>query len=110
MGSILTDIKQMLGIESSDSSFDKELIIHINSAIAILTQLGIGPEEGFEITGNLETWNNLTFGKYKLNDCKSQIYYRCRLAFDPPQNSFLVDNIKKLCDELEWRLEVNHST
>jgi len=106
MDSILICIKQMLGIEEDDIAFDKELIIHINSAIAVLTQLGVGPKTGFRITGTSETWDLLTLGQNDIDDCKSQIYFRCRLAFDPPQNSFLVDSIKKQCDEIEWRLEV----
>lgn len=106
MESILTCIKQLLGIEEDDITFDKELIVHINSAIAILTQLGVGPETGFKITGIDETWDQLTLGQADIEDCKSQIYFRCRLWFDPPQHSFAIDSIKKQCDEVEWRLEV----
>ena len=47
--SILTSIKKSLGIEAEYTHFDEELIMHINSVFMILTQLGVGPEEGFEI-------------------------------------------------------------
>jgi len=110
MGSILDSIKQMLGIAPDDTNFDSELILHINSAIAVLTQLGIGPNEGFRITGPLEEWDSLIEMRQDIDSVKSVVYYRVRLAFDPPQNSFLVDSIKKQCDELEWRLEVSTST
>lgn len=106
MESILTSIKQLLGIEESDTIFDKELIIHINSAISVLTQLGVGPEAGFQITGITEIWNQLTLGKIDINNIKTDIYFRCRLSFDPPQNSFLVKSIEDQIKELDWRIEV----
>lgn len=106
MESIITTIKQMLGIAEDDTSFDNELIVHINSAISALTQLGVGPVEGFRITGSTEEWSDLIGARQDIDNVKSAIYYRVRLAFDPPQNSFLVDSLKKQSDEVEWRIEV----
>ena len=31
---------------------------------------------------------------------------KVKLMFDPPQNSFTVDSMQKLVNELEWRLNV----
>ena len=44
MESILTSIKKLLGMTADYNCFDKDLIIHINTVFAILTQLGVGPE------------------------------------------------------------------
>lgn len=41
MDSILDSVKQMLGIEPDDESFDPEIIMHINSAFMTLNTLGI---------------------------------------------------------------------
>ena len=49
MDSILTSIKKLLGIAQECTDFDMDLIIHINSVLMILTQLGVGPEKGFTI-------------------------------------------------------------
>ena len=49
MDSILTSVKKILGIESSYTHFDEDIIIHINSAFFILNQLGVGGEEPFTI-------------------------------------------------------------
>ena len=49
MDSILTSIKKLLGIAQECTDFDMDLIIHINSVLMILTQLGVGPENGFTI-------------------------------------------------------------
>jgi len=40
--SILLSIKKMLGIDANDTSFDQELIMHINGALMVMTQLGVG--------------------------------------------------------------------
>lgn len=106
MDSILTSIKQLLGIAQDDDSFNNELVIHINSAISVLTQLGVGPVEGFRITGPDEEWSALIGARLDIENVKSVVYYRVRLAFDPPQNSFTLDSMKKQCDEAEWRIEV----
>ena len=43
MESILTSIKKMLGIPEEYDHFDPDLIMHINSVLSILTQIGVGP-------------------------------------------------------------------
>lgn len=106
MDSILTSIKQMLGVAADDTSFDLELVIHINNALYILDQLGIGPDGGLKIHDATETWS-LIFGSGVDTDMAKQVvYFRVRMSFDPPQSSFLLESMKKQCDELEWRLEV----
>ena len=45
--SILTSIKKLLGIAEEYQVYDADLIMHINSVFSILTQLGVGPADGF---------------------------------------------------------------
>ena len=106
MESILTSIKKLLGIEADDASFDQEMIMHINSVFMILNQLGLGPVKGFSISDSTKVWTDFVLERKDLESIKSYIYLRVRLLFDPPQNSFLVESIKKQCDEFEWRLNV----
>ena len=47
--SILTSIKKLLGIAEEYKQFDADIIMHINSVFSILTQLGVGPSNGFSI-------------------------------------------------------------
>lgn len=49
MESILTSIKKLLGIPEEYEQFDTDVIMHINSVFSILTQLGVGPSNGFSI-------------------------------------------------------------
>ena len=58
MDSILTSIKKLLGIEEDYEQFDFDIITHINSVFAILTQLGVGPSEGFWITDKYTIWED----------------------------------------------------
>ena len=106
MDSILTSIKQLLGIAQDDDSFNNELVIHINSAISVLTQLGVGPVEGFRITGPDEEWSALIGARLDIENVKSVVYYRVRLAFDPPQNSNITGAINDQIKEFEWRMNV----
>ena len=49
MESILESIKKLLGPSGSYEFFDPDLVIHINTALARLVQLGVGPPGGFKI-------------------------------------------------------------
>jgi len=105
-GSILTDIKQLLGQESDDSSFDLDIMIHINSVFFDLQQIGVGPKDGFEITDASTTWDAYLGSNKNLNAVKTLIYLKVRLIFDPPTNGFLVTSYEKQIEKLEWRLMV----
>lgn len=101
---ILSDIKILVGVSKDDNNFDDELTMHINSVIATLTQLGVGPDEGFEI--DKETiWQTLVGDRKDFADIKTYMFKKIQLIFDPPQNSFLVSAIEKQCSEYEWRIE-----
>jgi hypothetical protein len=104
--SILNSIKKLLGPSVVYDAFDDQIIIHINSVLRLLNQLGVG-ERGFSITGSTETWADfIPDDTTDFDAVISYTYQKVRLLFDPPQNSFLVNNIEKLCSELEWRLNV----
>lgn len=106
MDSILDSVKKMLGIDASDTSFDTDVLIQINSALNILTQLGVGPEDGFAIEDSGEKWSNLIGDNKLLNLIKSYVYLKVRMAFDPPTSSTAADSFKSYLSELEWRINV----
>ena len=106
MDSILESIKKMLGGAEHDDHFDTDLIIHINSVFAILSQMGIRPE-GFSIHGREETWEDFISDEdYDLQDVKTYIYMKVKLLFDPPTSSAALDSFNRLTSEFEWRLNV----
>lgn len=105
MDSILLTVKKGIGIDPSYEAFDPDIIMHINSVLFILTQEGIGPKEGFNITGQDETWDDfLGESNTKLSAVQSYVTLKTRLLFDPPQSGTLNEQITKLISELEWRL------
>ena len=106
MESILTSIKKLLGIAEEYTNFDQDIIIHINSVLAILAQLGVGPEEGFRITGAMEKWNDFISDGVALDDVKSYVYIKVKLLFDPPLSSAVMESTNRLVSELEWRINV----
>lgn len=103
--SILATVKEGNDIEIDDVSFDKELIVHINSTMALLTQLAVG-RPGFKITGYSETWEEYITDIVQLEMAKEYITKKVGLLFNPPRSSFLLENLKKLLDELEYRLNL----
>ena len=106
--SILDSIKAMHGIESADTSFDKELIMHINGALMVMTELGVGPLAGYSITSKDQTWTEFLQGRTDLDLVFNDVHLRVKLIFDPPQNSFLASAIQKQIEEYDWRIEVQH--
>lgn len=103
MSSILDDVKDQLGLLPGDTAFDTTIVIHINSVFTILTQLGVGPLEGFMITGDSETWDQF-FEDQRLNAVKSYMFLRVKTLFDPAKTGFEMSALERQYQELEWRL------
>lgn len=107
LDSILTSVKKMLGITEDYEHFDSDLIMHINSVFMILTQLGVGPSEGFSIEGKLDTWDDFISTGSNLEAVKSYVYLKVKLLFDPPLSSAVMESMNRMISELEWRLNVS---
>lgn len=115
---ILTSIKQMLGLTEDYTPFDRELVMHINSVLMVLNQLGVGVDN-FRITltqttgddptwVSEETWNSFLGSGYTGDKeaVKSYVFTKVKLLFDPPASGTLMESYKKLADEFEFRLNV----
>lgn len=109
LNKILSSVRLKIGLNDDLHDFDAPLIMEINTALNILTQLGIGPYTGFRITGEDETWAQF-FGeddsdpRYEM--AKDYVAKRAHLKFDPPQASYLVNVLENELAELEWRLSI----
>lgn len=110
MESILTSVKQLLGIGESEDHFDTDIIIHINSTFATLNDLGVGPEQTFSIIDEKAMWNDFIDDEdASFNDVKTYMYLKVKMIFDPPSSSSVMDAFKRQADEIEWRLTVRAS-
>lgn len=86
--------------------FDDDVIMSINSALSIATQLGVGPDSGFLITGNTETWEDLIGERKDLGLLKDYVYMKVKLVFDPPTSSAVMEAFKTMIKEYEFRINV----
>ena len=106
MESILNSIKKLLGIAEDYDHFDSDIIMHINSVFATLTQLGVGSEKGFSINDESEKWEDFLPEERMLHSVKSYMFMKVKLMFDPPLSSAVIECTKEQIKELEWRLQV----
>ena len=104
--SILTSIKKMLGVAEDYTEFDEDIITHINSVFLNLTQLGVGPEEGFMIENDTAVWEDFIVDSIQLQAVKTYMYLKVKLLFDPPLSSSVTESFTRMIAELEWRLNV----
>lgn len=103
--SILQSTKKTLGLAEDYTAFDQDIIMHINSVFSTLLMLGVGPETGFVIEDETDTWEEFTTD-VRLNSVKSYMYLKVRLLFDPPSTSFVLSALQEQIKELEWRMNV----
>lgn len=103
--SILLSIKKLLGITEDYTVYDVDLIMHINSVFLTLNQLGVGPDNGFSIKDENDTWDKI-INDSRFEAVKSYVYLKVRLLFDPPQSSAVMEAINRMISELEWRINV----
>lgn len=105
MDSILQSIKKYVGIHETYTAFDEDIIMHINTAFAILNQLGVGPADGYMIEDDGDSWDDyITSVNFTM--VKSFVYLSVRLSFDPPTSTALLESMKNTLNELTWRLEL----
>ena len=101
--SILLSIKKYLGIAADDSYYDEELVMIINSVFNTLTDMGLGPTEGFEITNSDAKWTDILLDDKLLNRVKTYVDLRTKIIFDPPSSTVLAAYKEEIA-QLEWRI------
>lgn len=104
--SILLSIKKLLGIIEECTEFDTDVIIHINTVIMILRQMGVGPINPFVIDDVSATWADYLGedGENQFQAVKTYIYLKVKQMFDPAGNGAVTDSTNNLIKELEYRL------
>ena len=77
--SILISTKKILGIAEDYEAFDLDVITHINSSLSIVSQLGVGPEEGFVIEDDIPEWSDLGIPQNQLSMVRTYVFLRVRM-------------------------------
>lgn len=109
MESILNSVKSHLGISEDETHFDGDIIIHINSVFSILKQMGVGPDETFNIVDDKPVWNDFLDDDLDFSEVKTYMYLKVKMVFDPPTSSSVLSSFERQISELEWRLTVSAS-
>ena len=109
--SILKTVREAMGLGVDDTSFDSELLIHINASLARINQNGVG--NLVLVSDDTVTWKDF-IGEVEVG---SDIFHlvplfvslNTKLIFDPPPPS-TVEQYARSCDELLWRLKITSET
>lgn len=104
-GSILDDVKHNLGLLPSDTTFDSDVMMLINSAFSTLTQLGVGPLTGFQIQNKDARWSEY-YTDPRLNSVKSYVFLKVKFLFTPPETGFATEAMERQIKEQETRLNI----
>ena len=104
--SILMTIRKLVCGNPYADHFDTDLLVHINACFSILNQLGVGPENGFVVTDETQSWSSYIADNYILNMVKTYVTLKVKKIFDPPLTSSVLEAMDKEISELEWRLNV----
>lgn len=102
--SILLTVKKYLGIADNDNGFDLDIIMSINTVFGILTQLGVGPKEGYTISDRSATWSDYLGDNALLEMVKTYMYLKVRMIFDTPTSGSMNSAHEGLIAELESRI------
>lgn len=109
--SILNSVKKSVsGLTPEYTQFDQDFITNINSVFMILTQLGVGPQEGFSIEDSSAVWSDFISDSKDLKGVKSYMNMKVKLMFDPPLSSSVIAVLERLTSEFEWRLNTAAET
>lgn len=99
--SILISIMERLDADSTDfgtTSYAGTIMQSINTHISALTQIGIGPREGFRIENELSVWSDLLGDAINLECAKDYIFLKTKLEFDPP-TAASIESFEKMAAE-----------
>lgn len=102
--SILQSVKKLLGPGAECTDFDQDILMYINGVFMELQQLGVGPEEGFEIFDDTAKWTDFVQDTLLLNPIKPYIYLKVKLIFDPPTSASVITSFENLINRFEWRI------
>ena len=108
--SILTTIKEGLGIVDEYTAFDNQIIMHINSVFMILNQIGIGSDSGFMIQDKADAWSEFIkeedWDGELFNLVRTYVTLKVKMIWDPPSSNVVSEVYQKQIEEFEYRLNL----
>ena len=107
MDSILDTIKEMLGYGTDpDPTFDRTIMVHINTAFSELSEVGVLSDASYRVTSRTNTWEDAFGGRKDVDLIQTYVFLSVKLIFDPPSSSFVLNALVHERDRIEWRISV----
>lgn len=104
--SILNSIKKLFGLSPEIKDFDQDILININGAIFVLTQVGVGPVDGYTVETEETTYEDFLGESISIaNAVKMFLFYKTKISFDPPTNASVLECLKELAQETLVRIK-----
>ncbi len=107
MDSILETMLTLAGDSPSMPAYKTDIMLYTNGLFGRLKNLGVGPKEGFYITGEEETWDDFMEEGPERAAVQSYMTFKIKLMFDPPQNSTVLQSYERLAAEFEWNAQMD---
>lgn len=107
--SILLTTKKRIGLAPEYCAFDPDIIMAINTAFAELTQMGIGPTEGFTIEDENDSWFDFVDSPTEASLVSTYVYMITKKIFDPPTSSSVKEAMEQTIDETRWRIYITRN-
>jgi hypothetical protein len=104
---ILDTIRKLIGGSMDYTYFDEDIVIHANTYLANLVQVGIGTP-GFILTPT-STWRDFLGNNYppeRLIQIRSWLWIKVKLIFDPPMSTHYADKLQEEAKEMLWRMYI----
>lgn len=109
--SILTSIKQQLGITEEYEHFDGPILNYINLALADLMQIGVGEYRSFVVSDKSTQWSDFIDDTLWYAPMIPQyVYAKVKLKFDPPTSSSHQEALQETIRETEFRIGIATGT
>lgn len=109
--SILNSVKEDIGIDPSDDSFDNQIIRAINTSFMFLYQIGFGYHE-YKVTDANDSWETIASevnDPNGIDEVKTYLSNRVHQIFDPAGITSSMNNaINEQNRELEWRINAKY--
>lgn len=104
--SILDVTKRLCALDPEDTSYDLEIITHINTVFFVLKSLGVGPKNGFSIIDKATLWSQFV-GEEDIHAVRTYMGLKVRMLFDPPATGPATEAMERQSTHLEWLLNID---
>ena len=105
---MLEYIKSVLTVPQDNADWDDEILMHINSSVMILTQLGATVFEDLDVDETTD-WPDFGSDVRAKSLTKAYVGNRVKSVFDASPNKTIQDNLGQYLGELESRIQLHFS-